>query len=182
MFYSMDLNRSIITNALKRLGECATEEGLTLEVCLYGGTLMMLAYDARNATKDVDAVVQPAEVGKRLIKKVAKELQLPENWLNDDVRMFIAPKGETRNLPLQFQGLHLTAPTAAYLLAMKAMACRPSLPGNEGDLDDLRFLIRKLEITSVSQIQATIDTYYPDDVLPPQDKALLDILIAEAWA
>ena len=62
---------------------------------------------------------------------------------------------------------------------MKALACRAPLPGYQGDLDDLRFLIRKLSIRSVDEIQEIIDKYYPDDVLVPGHAALLETLVEE---
>jgi len=161
------------------MGELAIEEGVKLEMCIYGGAAMMLAYDTREITKDVDAVVRPSEVGFRLAKAVANEMGLPEDWLNDDVKQFIAPSEQTRVLPWETPGLALTAPTAGYLLAMKALACRQPLPGYEGDVDDLRFLIRKLELRTVASIQEHIDRYYPDDVITPEDAALLESLIEE---
>ena len=146
------MSREILLNAFADLGALATEGGVAIEIFLYGGALMMLAYDARIATKDVDAVVCPRETGLRLAARVAKARGLPLNWLNDDVRTFLAPNEQLRDLPLTFEGLQLTAPTAGYLLAMKALACRPTLPGYERDLGDLRFLIRKMNIRSASGI------------------------------
>ena len=71
----------------------------------------------------------------------------------------------------------LTAPTASYLLAMKALACRDPLPGYEGDLEDLRFLIGKLGIRSVDQIQEHVDRYCPDDVIPARHRKLMEEII-----
>jgi len=171
----------LLHQAFRRLGELAEAEGITLELCIYGGSAMMLVYNTRQATKDVDAVMHPKAVAERLAAKVADEFSFSTNWLNDDVKLYLAPSGQTRNLPQQFKGLHLTAPTAGYLLAMKAMAARPRLPGYEGDIDDLRFLLRKLEIRSVDQIGGLIDKYYPDDVLPPEKRVLIEELIREVW-
>ncbi len=47
----MKLTKQLVISALRRLGELAQEQGVTLEVCLYGGALMMLVYDARMITK-----------------------------------------------------------------------------------------------------------------------------------
>jgi hypothetical protein len=174
-----ELNRSVLLNALTRLGALAREEGLQLECCIYGGALMMLAYDARLSTKDVDAVLRPREDALRLAKTVADEIGLPQNWLNDQVRAFLAPSEDLRELPIEVPGLHLTSPTAGYLLAMKALSCRSMLPGYEGDLGDLRFLIQKMEIGSVDEIQAWIDRYYPDDVIPAAHRETLRLLIEE---
>lgn len=169
----------VLIAALTRLGELAERQGVKLEVCLYGGAVMMLAYNSRAITKDVDAVIQPSGLGHRLARQVGAELDLPEQWINDDVKVFLAPSGTTRVLPWDGPGIVLTAPTANYLLAMKALACRHALPGYQGDLDDLRFLIGKLEIRSVGEIQSTIDKYYPDDVITPEHTAILKALIEE---
>ncbi|MBT3191159.1 MAG: hypothetical protein HN341_01260 [Verrucomicrobia bacterium] len=173
------ITRPLLLRALSRMGELAVEAGLELELCIYGGALMMLAYDARAMTKDVDAVVRPSREGLALAKRVGRELGLPEEWLNDDVQMFVAPVEQIRSLPWEAPGIMLTAPTARYLLAMKALACRSPLPGYQGDVDDLRFLIHKLEIRSIDEIQNAIDKYYPDDVIAPEHVALLNNLIAE---
>ena len=173
------MSSALIRRALVRLGELADAEGIKLEVCVYGGAALMLAYDARTITKDVDAVVRPSDVAQRLARRVADELELPEVWINDDVKMFVAPREGLRTLPWDSVGIAITVPTASYLLAMKALACRKALPGYEGDIADLRFLLRKMEITSVSQVQQHIDRYYPDDVIRAEDEALIAELIEE---
>lgn len=48
------LTRNRLKQALRRLGELADAEGVTLELCVYGGSAMMLAYNTRQATKDVE--------------------------------------------------------------------------------------------------------------------------------
>lgn len=174
------ISRDVLIRALTRLGELADAEGIRLEVCLYGGAVMMLAYNTREITKDVDAVIQPSDIGFRLARQVGEELGLPGRWINDDVKVYLAPSGQTRDLPWDGQGITLTAPTAGYLLAMKALACRQALPGYEGDLADLRFLISKLDITSVEAIQTHIDKYYPDDVISTEHAVILQALIKEA--
>jgi hypothetical protein len=161
------------------LGELADAEGIALEVCVYGGAALMLAYDSRAITKDVDAVVRPSDVAQPLTRRVAEELELPENWINDDVKMFVAPREGLRRLPWESPGIAVTVPTASYLLAMKALACRKALPGYEGDIADLRFLLRKMEITSVAQVQEHVDRYYPDDVIRTEDEAVIAELIEE---
>jgi len=140
---------------------------------------MMLVYDARLMTKDVDAIIHPSREGLQLAEKVGLELGLPSQWLNNQVRMFVAPSEQLREIPWEGPGIKLTAPTAGYLLAMKALACRDPLPGYAGDLDDLRFLIRKMQIGSVDEIQAHIDKYYPDDIVRPDRQALLAALVEE---
>ncbi len=47
------LTREAILNALASLSEELGKQGVTGELCLFGGTVMVLAFAARLATKDV---------------------------------------------------------------------------------------------------------------------------------
>jgi hypothetical protein len=162
-----NLSRPRITQALRRLGALAQEQEITLEVSLYGGAVFTLVYGSRDATKDVDAVVRPGEIARQLAQKVAKELGLPEDWLNDHVKQFLAEKEAKRQLNDSDlgEGLRVSVPTAAYLLAMKLRACRPPLPGFPGDYGDIRFLVRKMKISCVEAAEAHHAKFFPHDVL-----------------
>ena len=161
------LSRARITQALRRLGELAREEKITLEVSLYGGAVFTLVYGSRDATKDVDAVVRQSEKVGPLAARVARELSLPDDWLNDHVKQFLAAREAKRELPQSDfgEGLRVSVPTAAYLLAMKLRACRPPLPGYAGDYGDIRFLVGKMKIGSVDAAEAIHDKFFPHDVL-----------------
>jgi len=82
--------------ALLRLSELATAEGIVLEVALYGGAVFTLVYDSRDATRDVDAIIRPAEAGARLVAQVAQEQDLPEDWLNGNMQQFLSPFDQRR--------------------------------------------------------------------------------------
>jgi hypothetical protein len=56
-FKDMYLSKQEITQALQELGQLALEQGEPIELMVVGGALMVLAYDARTATKDVDALI-----------------------------------------------------------------------------------------------------------------------------
>lgn len=165
--------------ALRRLAELAKEKSIELNLCIYGGCAMMLAFDRKRITRDVDAIFHPVEEVKPLIRRVAEEQNLPSNWLNDHVKQFLGTREATRTLPWEFPGMQVTAPTAGYLLAMKALACRRALPGYKGDEEDLRFLIIKMKIKRVEDIQKWIDKFYPDDLPSEASRALLLTLIKE---
>lgn len=80
-----NLGRDEILRALRRLGELAREKKIELELSIYGGCAMMLAFDRRAITRDVDAIFHPRDTVAPLIAQVAEERELPEEWLNDDV-------------------------------------------------------------------------------------------------
>ena len=173
-----------ILQALSRLGELSQAAGLRLEVSIYGGSAMLLAYDSRAATKDIDAVLVPREAGQRLVQAVARELSLPEDWLNSDVAQFVSPiKEEKRRLRAieEETGLIVHVPTAKYLLAMKTLACRRPIGAYQGDAEDLRFLIKKIGIRSVDQMQEAVDAFFPNDVITESNRLFLKTLIGEAY-
>ncbi len=176
------LTKNLITRALRRLGELARAEDVTLEVSLYGGAVFTLVYGSRDATKDVDALVHPAEVARRLALRVAKELELPEDWLNDQVRLFLAEKEAKRRLKGdEFgPGLRVSVPTAAYLLALKLRACRPPLPGYAGDYGDIRFLLQKMDLHSLLDVEEVFDRFFPRDSLSDAQRDVVQQLIREA--
>ncbi|MFA5262852.1 MAG: hypothetical protein WC378_03435 [Opitutaceae bacterium] len=169
------LNRTQIIRALRRLGELAHERHITLEISLYGGAVFALVYGSRDATRDVDAVVRQSEIARTLALKVAGELELPEDWLNDHVKQFLSEKEAKRRLAgSDFgEGLRVSVPTAAYLLAMKLRACRAPLPGYPGDYGDIRFLVRKMGISSVEAAETLHDKFFPRDVLSDTAKEVV---------
>ena len=105
------LTREQILAALQALSEELGKQGVTGEVCLFGGTVMVLAFTARLTTKDVDALFQPTQIIRELARRIAGEQHLPADWLNDGVKGFVSARHETTagNLP-QFPHLLLTLP------------------------------------------------------------------------
>jgi hypothetical protein len=75
------LTRARIVEALNLLGELCEQEQVTLELCLYGGSAMLLAYSARETTKDMDVTARPSETALRLARTVAQRLNLDESWM-----------------------------------------------------------------------------------------------------
>lgn len=61
------LTREEIRIGLAKVNDWLAENKARGEVCLYGGACLCLAFSARNSTKDVDAVFEPAS----LVRKAA---------------------------------------------------------------------------------------------------------------
>lgn len=175
------LSSKRITEALRRLGELALEKKVTLELSLYGGAVFTLVYGSRETTMDVDAVVRQSELARVLARKVAGEQNLPEDWLNDDVRQFLAEREAKRLLPHSNfgKGLRVLVPTAAYLLAMKLQACRPPIPGYEGDYGDIRFLVGKMQLRTVEEAEALHAKFFPHDELSSRAKEVVRLAIKD---
>ncbi len=49
--------------------------------------------------------------------------------------------------------------------------------GYPGDIEDIRFLIRKMEIWTLAQVDELLGRFYPYDALTPQARALIEGLL-----
>lgn len=178
------MSRDEIVAALAALDHELAGRGVVGEVCLFGGAVMVLAFNARLATKDVDAVFQPAAVIRELAARVGAASNLPANWLNDGVKGFLSARHEVTagGLP-QFPHLRLTMPTAEYLLAMKCLASRiGSVAGEADDTTDITFLIRHLGLRSADAVMDIVTAYYPPNQVPVKAKFLVESLFEEGRA
>ena len=81
--------RNEIIKYLNALNEKLQQQNIKGEICLYGGAVMCLVYDARPSTKDVDAIFKPAKNIRKAAKEIAKEYELVDDWLNDGVKGFL---------------------------------------------------------------------------------------------
>lgn len=175
------LERDQIVRALARLAELLRDRGTQGEICLLGGTVMVLAFSARPATKDVDAIFEPADAVRQAAAVVQAEQGLPDAWLNDGAKGFLSAHHEVSegDLP-QFDGLRIVAPTAEYLLAMKCMASRIAhAETGPGDVADIRFLLSRLGIHTLEEALATVERFYPAGRIPPRATYLLESILAE---
>ena len=175
------MDRERLVRALRRLGELAVADGVELELSLYGGAVFTLVYGSRESTKDVDGLIRPAEVGRALVRRVAAEQGLPEDWINGDVAQFLAEREERRPYPKDDlgAGLVVTVPTAAYLLALKLRACRPPLPGYAGDEPDILFLLGKIRPASRGEVEELFGRFFPHDVLWARAEEIVDEFLSK---
>jgi hypothetical protein len=174
------LDKTRLTQALRRLGELAATQGVELELSLYGGAVFTLVYGSRDSTKDVDALIRPSDIGRRLALQVAREQELPEDWINSDVAQFLSEHEAKRALPAETfgPGLTVTVPTAAYLLALKLRACRPPLPGYPGDAPDIRFLLAKLKPAFLEEVETLFARFFPHDALTGRAREIIETSLA----
>lgn len=153
-----------------------SEEEVIGEVYVVGGAVMALAFAARTATNDVDAVFVPKETVRRLARKVAMDAGVDENWLNDAVKGFLGDRGEFSQW-LELSHLRVFVPVPGYLLAMKCIAFR--LGPEFRDEDDVRYLLRYLNIERAEDALAVVERYFPAERIPPKTRfALQEILPA----
>ncbi len=174
------LDRDTILAGLAALNQKLKAVGVHGEICIYGGGVMVLAFNARLSTKDVDAVFQPADVIRKAAVEVSDGFGLKPDWLNDAVKGWLSPKGEhtSENLP-QFSHLRLTRPKEQYLLAMKCLASRVSGFETQGDRADILFLAHALQLRSADAVLAIVEGYYPENLIQPKTRFFVEEIMSE---
>ena len=138
---------------------------------------MCLALDARDATRDVDALFKPARVVREAAARVAEQANVPADWLNDAVKGFLSPRG-TFDAYLELAHLRVFVAQPAYLLAMKCMAMRI---GEEfHDVDDVRYLLRSLNISTIAEAIEVVTSYFDESQLPLKTRYALEELLPDS--
>jgi predicted nucleotidyltransferase len=163
------LDRAAIEDAFRRLGDRLTSRGIVADLYVFGGAAMALAYDARRATRDIDAVFQPHGVVLEEAAAVARDLGLPRWWLNEQASVYVAPGGDAA-APRVFDhpGLRVSAASPEHLLAMKVLAAR------RRDADDIRFLVGRLGLTTAEEVLAVCAEIFPDEEVPARARLVLE--------
>jgi hypothetical protein len=174
------LTKERIVVALESLNKRLSEKGVTGELCIFGGATMILAFDARESTRDVDAVFVPKTEIYEEAAKIAEEMNLPASWLNDGVKGFISKEGDvtTEGMP-QWENLRILRPTTRYLLAMKCMAARVAEYDTVGDKNDIIHLCKDLGIHTTEDVLNLVEDYYPASRIPVKTQFFIAEIIEE---
>ncbi|MFQ5527409.1 MAG: hypothetical protein ACE5GX_14235 [Thermoanaerobaculia bacterium] len=146
------------------------------ELYLVGGAVMCLALDAREATQDLDALFRPTKIIREAAARVAAKARVPEMWLNDAVKGYLSPRGDF--VPyLELSHLRVYVAEPHYLLAMKCAAMR--LGEEFHDLDDVRYLLRYLNLGSAQEALAIVARYFDESQLHPKTRLALQEILPE---
>ncbi|CAN5650006.1 DUF6036 family nucleotidyltransferase [soil metagenome] len=160
-----------ITKYLSELSDELAVQNVKGEICLYGGAVMCLAFKARPATKDIDAIFEPVKQIRRAASKIAERHNLNIGWLNFAVRIFVVE--HEKRILFDFPNLKIFIPETDYLLAMKILAAR----ADTSDLDDIKFLVRNLQIETVEEAVKLMRNYYPHKEIKPETIFLLEEIL-----
>jgi hypothetical protein len=155
------MEREEIVAYLEELNTELARMDVVGELCLYGGAVMCVVYQARPSTKDVDAIFQPTSQMRQAAARVAERHDLRPDWLNDAVKGFVVQHAQ--RVLFDLPNLKVYVPEPDYLLAMKTLAARV-----EGtDPEDVRFLINLLDLRSAEEVFAVLERYYPRQRIKP---------------
>lgn len=117
---------------------------------------MVLGYQARDTTFDVDAVWESSAstLVRALAAEVAARKSWPVDWLNDGAKGYLAGLSPTQTVVFSAEGITVRVPDAAQLLAMKRSAWR-----NVQDRSDASVLLRAARTGSREDTWAKVKPY-----------------------
>lgn len=167
------LTKKLITKLLHELNDELKKLAVVGELGLCGGAAMCLAFNARNATKDIDAIFSPTNEVRQAAKSLQKKHGLTEDWLNDAVKGFIHKAPPQQNI-LTLSNLRVWSPTPEYMLAMKCISAR----WDSHDKDDIIFLMDLLELKKPNDVYKIICQYYPQKTVPPKTQFVIEEILS----
>ena len=185
---SVRFDRAALLVAFNELGRLAWAEGATVEIAVYGGSALMMLYDWRAATKDVDGVFeQDRLIVRRLIVTVAEQHGWPLDWLNDSVKGFLSARDQEDGMKLlsgEFPsadepGLRIFVPRPEYLFAMKCRAMRLGAVDENADVDDIRRLATELGLQNAGDAITLVGSFYPRAQLQPKVQLGIEAIFSD---
>jgi len=151
----MPLSADDIRAAFAALSQELERDGERAEIVVAGGAALVMLYEARKGTKDVDAVfVAPeAAVVRRSAERVADRLGLPSDWLNDGAKGYFV--GISRgDVLFATSSLSVRSASIAQLLAMKLAAWRDAV-----DRSDAKLLLSRLPGDDKDEIWGFVEPF-----------------------
>lgn len=168
------LDRELLRRAFDRLAAKLARRKVVGELHVFGGAAMVLAFDERAATRDVDALFRPDGPVLEAAWEVADELRLPRSWLNNQASSYVSGRAGRGTPAYDHPNLRVMTSPPEHLLAMKVRAAR-----GERDADDLRLLLAYLDVRSSEQVSQIVERFFPGEPLPERSHQLVEDLLAE---
>ena len=183
--YDKPFTKENLDQYLKELAkEYRKRNGKTMpaEIILIGGASVLINYDFREITYDMDAIIQATSAMKEAINYVRDKFDLPHGWLNDD---FMKTDSYTPRI-IQFSKYYRTfsnvvafrTVTAEYLVAMKLRSGR-QYKYDHSDVIGILWEQEKIgDPLSLERIKKAVEDLYDSyDVLTDEIKQFIEMAI-----
>lgn len=168
------LDRAAILELFEELSRRLSLRGATADLFVVGGGAIALAYDARRATRDLDAMFAPTDIVRSVVADIAEDRGLAEDWLNDAVKGFLPGEDPDARIFFESDSLRVDVASPRYLLAMKLMSARPG-----ADIDDIRTLYRICGFTTVEEGLDVVTRAFPNSRMLPKTEYLLGEIVED---
>ena len=176
------MDAELVIRAFDVMGRYLRDRQTLGEIAVYGGSAILLQFDWRKSSEDVDAVVLEGtteSIVREAVSHAAVTLGLPGDWLNNWVGMYTSlhepphyfrlvgtyPAGET-------PGLRVFVARPEYLCAMKLRALERETLDNR-DFEDAVALGLELGVRGREQLEALYGSFFPEEPLSPLASTLL---------
>ncbi|MFT3783515.1 MAG: hypothetical protein QM790_15995 [Nibricoccus sp.] len=168
-----------INRALRRLAELADSEKVALEIALCHGQIITVVYAVGRDQLSTSKAVESSTRAAALVRQVASEQRLPADWLEEDVKFYLALTAARGQPHLQEFGpsLVLSLAEPEHLLAMKLHICQGQVVPATADRHDLAFLIEKAGLDSVDSVESTYARFFPEHKLADDARAMVTRLL-----
>ena len=154
------LTREEAEAALQELVAELEQRGHKSKIYIVGGAALMLGFGARDATRDIDAVITPRAEILQIVAEVARRKNLTDDWLNSAAAMYVPawPDDPNPRIIISTERVQISIASAEMLLAMKIHASR-----GRQDIEDLRFLLAEVGIDNYEDAVSHFEHFYEDN-------------------
>lgn len=166
------LTKHDILLGITKISNLAKERHILLDIAIYGGAALSLAFDMRDITKDVDVTInknQDKDFLREASEIVAEEMNWSLNWLNDGVKGFISHNeilDQFDDMTNEDGGVRIFVPSAEYLFSMKCMSMRPEGVDGSHDFSDIENPAKLLQIKNADEAFSIVERFYPMQKMP----------------
>jgi hypothetical protein len=172
---SKPLDRVQMEEAFAIMGRYLLDRKALGEIAVYGGSAILLQFEWRMLSQDVDArIISEGNHGLIIeaVQYAARQLGLSSSWLNESVAMY-ARRGEmdadrifVGTYPSADRyGLRVTAAKPSYILAMKLKALQRAT-AEDRDFNDAINLGVECAVTTVEGLREVFSRFFADEELP----------------
>lgn len=179
--------RALLVEALKRLNDKLKKAGATISLWMIGGGTMMLHFDARESSGDLDVIPRKGDFRAmlRFAEEVAQEMTakgkpIPNDWINGDftpqlMTLRVGPADFVTDPRYHWSNLEIKFAKPELMLALKAFSMR------EGSFDaqDLAFLMNAVPVRDFDHLYDILDHYGDTDFLADGDDEKIEQLFRE---
>lgn len=160
---------------LKKLDDALQSLELKVEFYFLGGAVLSQAFTARPQTAHIDAMFQPASKVLAAATELGAGEGWPPGWVQSAAKESLLA-GARPDRFLELPHLAAFAPPPEYVLAIKVAALR--LGAGERAADDLRYVLRALNLTTADEALSVTGRYFGVRQIPARAREILEGLLA----
>jgi Nucleotidyltransferase of unknown function (DUF6036) len=168
-------DREALLELLRELADRLSRQGVRANIYVVGSDAMSLSFDARCATRDIDAMVLHGhDVLMDEVRAMARLHDLPSTWLDEQAVMYVSRTVDPEpSAVFDHPFLTVAATSAEHLLAMKLAASRG------GDVGDIKILLEVCGCLSLADAEAVYRRVFEGGDLSDRARLIVEDLLGE---